>query len=128
MSYLRFVCVAALPLEQSFGNAGLSDAYSPWDSVDHFGRAQIKEILKPRGTSDESGPQVNLLEENAPLQSFQVPKPGKRHSLPPDWLLVAVRIICTICTIVIWTSFVNTFSFVFYCFCFVLKQKSVSPE
>ena len=40
-----------LPLEQSFGDAGLSDIYSPWDSVDNFRRAQIREKLEPKGTS-----------------------------------------------------------------------------
>ena len=45
-----------LPLEQSFGNAGLNDVYSPWDSIDHFGRAQIRENLEPKGASNESGP------------------------------------------------------------------------
>ena len=69
-----------LLLEQSFGNTGLSDGYSPWDSVDHFGRAQIRQHLEPGGASDESGPQVNMSEENAPLQPFQIPKTGKRHS------------------------------------------------
>ena len=68
-----------LPLEQSFGNAGLSDVYSPWDSVDHFGWAQIKENLEPKGTSNESGAQVNVPEEEAPMQPFQIPKPGKRQ-------------------------------------------------
>ena len=69
-----------LPLEQSFGNAGLSDVYSPWDSVDHFGRAQIRENLEPKEASNESGPQVNASEEEACMQPFQIPKPGKQHS------------------------------------------------
>ena len=69
-----------LLLEQSFGTAGLSDVYSPWDSVDHFGRAQIRQSLEPRGASDESGPPVSMTEENVPLQPFHVPKPGKRRS------------------------------------------------
>ena len=59
-----------LPLEQSFGNAGLSDVYSRWDSVDHSGRAQIRENLEPKRASNESGPQVNAPEEKAPMQPF----------------------------------------------------------
>ena len=69
-----------LLLEQSFGTTGLSDVYSPWDSVGHFGRAQIRQSLEPRGASDESGPPVSMTEENVPLQPFHVPKPGKRRS------------------------------------------------
>ena len=69
-----------LPLEQSFSNAGLSDVFSPWDSVDHFGRDQIRENLEPKEASNESGQQVNASEEEAPMQPFQIPKPGKRHS------------------------------------------------
>ena len=56
-----------LPLEQSFGNAGPSEIYSPWDSVDHFGRAQIRENLEPKRTSREAEPHVNVPVENAPL-------------------------------------------------------------
>ena len=69
-----------LPLEQSFGNSGLSSVYSPWDSVDHFGGAQIRESWSPKVRAVklvEAGPQVNVPREDAPLQPFYVPKPGK---------------------------------------------------
>ena len=69
-----------LPLEQSFGNSGISDLYSPRDSVDHFGKTQIRENLESKEAGSQSGPQVNSAEEEAPMQSFPVPKPGKRHS------------------------------------------------
>ena len=69
-----------LPLEQSFGNSGLSDLYSPWDSVDHLGKTQIRENLESKETGSKSGPQVNSADEEAPIQPFPVPKPGKRHS------------------------------------------------
>ena len=69
-----------LSLEQSFGNSGLSDIYSPWDSVNHFDRSQIRKNLDPIGTSGDVGLQDNTPGEDAPLQPFRVPKPGKRHS------------------------------------------------
>ena len=69
-----------LPLEQSFGNSGLSDVYSPWNSVNHFDRAQIRENLEPTSTSGDAGLQDDAPGEDAPLQLFRVPKPGKRHS------------------------------------------------
>ena len=34
-----------ISLEQAFGNAGLSDVYSPWDKIDDFGKVQIRETL-----------------------------------------------------------------------------------
>ena len=36
-----------LALEATFETTGLKESYSPWDSLDHFGRAQIKEKIKP---------------------------------------------------------------------------------
>ena len=69
-----------LPLEQSFGNSGLSDLYSPWDSVDHFGKTQSRENLESKEAGSQSGPQGNSAAEEIPMQSFPVPKPGKRHS------------------------------------------------
>ena len=69
-----------LPLEQSFWNSGLSDLYSPWDSVDHFGMTQIRENLESKEARNQSGPQGNSAAEETPMQSFPVPKPGKRHS------------------------------------------------
>ena len=36
-----------MALEQSFGNTNLSDPYSPWISLDHFDRAQVREALEP---------------------------------------------------------------------------------
>ena len=69
-----------LPLEQSFGNSGLSDLYSPWDSVDHFGKTQIRENLESKEAGSQSGPQGNSAAEETPMQSFPDSKPGKRHS------------------------------------------------
>ena len=69
-----------LPLEQSFGNAGLSDIYSPWDSVDHFDRALIRKTLQPDAASLEPSPKISVPEKSSSLKSFLVPKPGKRRS------------------------------------------------
>ena len=75
-------------LEQSFGNAGLSDVYSPWDSIDHFGRAQIREIfalIEPRG---ETTSRTSRTEKSIAQKTFPVPKPKKQrsHLLPEEEL------------------------------------------
>ena len=40
----------------------------------------MREKLEPKGASNESGPQVEVPEDEAPMQPFGIPKPGKRHS------------------------------------------------
>ena len=45
---------AFLRLEPTFVGVGTSDIYSPWDSVDFFGRAEILERLDPDGTCQRS--------------------------------------------------------------------------
>ena len=37
-----------LNLELTFGNAGSSNAYSPWHEIDHFGRDRIKDAIHTR--------------------------------------------------------------------------------
>ena len=69
-----------LLLEQSFGNAGLSDVYSPWDSIDRFNRAEIRKTLSPSEAQDETPSKASNTDNNTGLQSFPVPKPGKRRS------------------------------------------------
>ena len=34
-----------LGLEQTFGTTGLSNTYSPWDGIDHFGRDRIRDAI-----------------------------------------------------------------------------------
>ena len=67
-------------LEQSFGNAGLSDVYSPSDSIDHFGRVQIREALGTSGTGQSTTSSVDGTAESTGLKPFAVPKPYKRRS------------------------------------------------
>ena len=69
-----------LLLEQSFGNAGLSDVYNPWDSIDRFNRAEIRKTLSPSEAQDETPSKASNTDNNTGLQSFLVPKPGKRRS------------------------------------------------
>ena len=45
---------AFLRLEPTFVGVGTSDVYSPWDSVDFFGRAEILERMDPDGTCQRS--------------------------------------------------------------------------
>ena len=40
-----------LALEPTFGTTGLKDTYSPWESLHHFGRAQIKGVIGPTPSS-----------------------------------------------------------------------------
>ena len=51
-----------IPLEQLFGNAGLNVVYSPWDSVDHFGKVQVRENLDPSVASKDVTPNTRVLE------------------------------------------------------------------
>ena len=74
-SITRFVA-----FEQSFGNAGLSDVYSPWDTIDHFGRVQIREALGTSGTAQSTTSSVGAAAESTGLKPFAVPKPYKRRS------------------------------------------------
>ena len=74
-SISRFVA-----LEQSFGNAGHSDVYSPWDTIDHFGRVQIREALGDSGTEQSTTSGVGEAAENTALKPFAVPKPHERRS------------------------------------------------
>ena len=67
-------------LEQSFGNAGLSDVYSPWDSIDHFGRVQIREALGTSSSRQTTTSSVDGTAEGTGLKPFAVPKPYKRRS------------------------------------------------
>ena len=67
-------------LEQSFGNAGLSDVYSPWDTIDHFGRVQIREALGSSGTEQPTTSGAGESAESTALKPFAVPKPYKRGS------------------------------------------------
>ena len=46
-------------LEPTFGNTGLKDTYSPWDSLDHFGRGQIKDVIGPNPTSKQDAPSTS---------------------------------------------------------------------
>ena len=45
---------AFLQLEPTFVGVGTSGIYSPWDSADFFGRAEILKRLDPNGTSQRS--------------------------------------------------------------------------
>ena len=69
-----------LSLEQSFGNSGLSDVYSPWDSVDHFGRVKIRDDLNPRGAGKGAAQESSVPEGTSTLKPFAVPKTNKRRS------------------------------------------------
>ena len=69
-----------LALEQSFGNSGLTDVYSPWDSVDHFDRIKIRETLDPTGTAGSVATGSDAPQETSSLKPFAVPKPNKRRS------------------------------------------------
>ena len=69
-----------LLLEQSFGNAGLSDVYSPWDSIDRFDRTEIRKTLSPSEAQDETPSKARNTDNNTALQSFRLQKPGKRRS------------------------------------------------
>ena len=76
-----------LLLEHSFGNAGLSDVYSPWNSIDHFNRAEIRRTLDPPETQDETSSRERLdssrasnTQNSTAIKFFPVPKPGKRRS------------------------------------------------
>ena len=75
-SISRFVA-----LEESFGNAGFSDVYSPWDTIDRFGGVQIREALGNSGTEQATASGVDEAAENTALKPFAVPKPNKRRSL-----------------------------------------------
>ena len=70
-----------LALEPPFGTTGLKDTYSPWDSLDHFGRGQIKDVIGPTSTNKQDAPTTSSVATStkAPSQ-FLVPKPGRRHS------------------------------------------------
>ena len=69
-----------LSLEQSFGNSGLTDVYSPWDSVDHFGRVKIREALHPSEAPKNAVQDSYVPEGNSPLKPFAVPKTNKHRS------------------------------------------------
>ena len=69
-----------IELEQSFGNAGLSDVYSPWDSIDHFGRVQIREALGTSSSGQTTTSSVDGTAKGTGLKPFAVPKPYKRRS------------------------------------------------
>ena len=69
-----------LPLEQSFGNSGFTDVYSPWDSVNHVGRVKIREDLDPSGADKSAVHDSNVPEDTSPLKPFSVLKPNKRRS------------------------------------------------
>ena len=69
-----------LSLVQSFGNSGLTVVYSPWYSVDHFGRVKIREALDPSGADKNAVQDSNVPESTSPLKPFAVPKPNKRRS------------------------------------------------
>ena len=69
-----------LALDQSFGNSGLTDVYSPWDSVDHFDKVKIRETLDPTVTVGSVATGSSAPKETSSLKAFAVPKPNKRRS------------------------------------------------
>ena len=91
-SYLRYVArgldmltshvsvARFLSSEQSFGNAVLTDVYSPWDSVGHFGRVKIRQASVPIGSNQNAVRDSNVPEGTTSLKPFAVPKPNKRRS------------------------------------------------
>ena len=62
--------------------------YSPWDSVDHFGRVKIRKDLNPRGAGKSAAQDSSVPEGTSTLKPFAVPKPNKRrgHLLTDDEL------------------------------------------
>ena len=48
-----------LALEPTFGTTGLKDTYNHRDSLDHFGRAQIKDVIGPTPCSKQDAPSTS---------------------------------------------------------------------
>ena len=69
-----------LSLAQSLGNAGLSDVYSPGDSIDHFGRGQIRETLNLSERGRQDATEASETGGSTSLKPFPLPKPNKRCS------------------------------------------------
>ena len=74
-SISRFVA-----LGQSFGNAGISDVYCPWDTIDHFRRFPIREALDVCGTEQQAASDGSEIEGNTGVKHFEFPKLYKRRS------------------------------------------------
>ena len=55
--------------------------FYPWDSLDHFERAQIKDVIRPTPSSKQDAPSTPSVAKctKGPLQ-FIVPKSGRRQS------------------------------------------------
>ena len=80
-SYLGYVTRGLDVLtSEAFENAGFTDEYSSWDSVDHFDRVNIREALDPSGSNKDAVPDSNVPEGTTSLKPFAVPKPNKRRS------------------------------------------------
>ena len=69
-------------LEPIFGTVGLSDVYSPWDQLHHFGRIQSQNPLDTIPTGSREAPRdPSQPGSSKVLDPFHVPKPGRRRSL-----------------------------------------------
>ena len=66
-----------LELEMTFGNAGLSSTYCPWDGINHFDRVGIQECINSQSTV---GRKVTLCVDSDPQGSSKSPKKSQSSS------------------------------------------------
>ena len=60
-----------IELEMTFGNAGLSSTYCPWDGINHFDRVGIQDCINSQPTV---GRKVTLCVDSDPQGSSKSPK------------------------------------------------------
>ena len=66
-----------LELEMTFGNAGLSSTYCPWDGINHFDRVGIQDCINSQSTV---GRKVTLCVDSDPQGSSKSPKKSQSSS------------------------------------------------
>ena len=66
-----------LELEMTFGNAGLSSTYCPWDGINHFDRVGIQDCINSQPTV---GRKVTLCVDSDPQGSSKSPKKTQSSS------------------------------------------------
>ena len=69
-----------LALEPTSGTTGSKDTCSPWDSLDHFGRAQMKYVIGPTPSSKQDAPPTSILAKDTKGPPHFITKPGRRYS------------------------------------------------